>query len=77
MVFMDAALTASLRTAATRRALEAARVERTPGERMLLALSERRADNAHASSRALVERLSGHRGLGESSRTARLTIVNK
>lgn len=66
----------ALRVAAARKALESARVAHTPGERMLLQLSERRADNHNASSRALVERLAGHRGVGESSRVARLTVVN-
>lgn len=65
----------SLRAAAARKALEAAAVKRSAGERMLLALSERRVANDNAS-RALVERLAGHPGVGESSRTAKLTVVN-
>ncbi len=46
--------------------LNSARVQRSPGERALL---------SRDASRALVERLAGHRGLGQSSRTARLTVV--
>lgn len=61
-------------TAADRRLsayLASAVVARSPGERALLS---RGADND--SSRALVERLAGHRGIGQSSRTAKLTVVS-
>ncbi len=64
-------LGSALKLAASRKALESARANLTPGERMLLALSEKRTDV----SRALVERLSGHVGIGQSSRVAKLTIV--
>jgi hypothetical protein len=71
-----AALSETLRLAAAKKALESARANLSAGERMLLQLSERRsADNTNASSRALVERLSGHAGVGQSSRVAVLTVV--
>jgi hypothetical protein len=49
-----------------RRYLASSVVQRSPGERALLSRDV---------SRALVERLAGHRGLGASSRTAKLTVV--
>lgn len=73
---MGSDISNALRIADQRKALERAAVKHSAGERMLLALSERRAaDNQQTSSRALVERLSGHAGVGQSSRTAILTIV--
>jgi hypothetical protein len=73
----DAVIARAIAAATRRKALESARAHLSAGERMLLALSERRADNSNASSRALVERLAGHRGIGDSSRTAKLTVVSK
>jgi len=68
-----AALCETLRLSAQRRALEAAKVNRSAAERYLLS---RPADSEQASSRALVERLAGHFGVGQSSRTTRLVVVN-